>query len=850
MESLEAYQCTLTELRQALPIAYVLERFGHFPAFAEGGRLHYHSPFRPDENPSFDVFTNKAGVQRWGDYAEGTQGGVIDLVRRFEHCSDGEAINRARDLLAEMLALVPAWEGPRVEAAGPLTFDMTYWSDLLKLGRSPYAWEGYPELVASRPALADADLRAAGVVQHPQMSALCFPYVNHEGVLVGVKLRFLDGDKRAVPGSKFGFYLPAPGDAVDRERPVLLCEGETDALAAWSVHGASYLVAGVPGARMRPDNVDCDFLRGRVVTICFDPDSAGMSGTWVWKEHLESLDCAVRIVIVPKGQDIASLTASRIRELPDQFRSVLPPPPSIKRQQGRFFREGRAPVELSNWSFEPAQLLRGTAIEERAYRGKLRPHGIDVVITADDLVSTRTLTRWGQALGAVWYGHDSDVRLLAALLAYESSLLPEGRITRRAGLHNGDFVWPEGHLGSQPWVYVPPINDVGLRSLLRLESRQVDPVEVVKGLLSLHRPEIMTPLLAWCALAPLRPLFHQFPILSITGGSGTGKTTLTEIVLDVFNGSKITTNLTSSTPYAVAAFFSSVNAFPVWFDEYRPGARIDAKAQLDQLLRDAYTGQPSMKGGLTEHKAEVTALATDAPVVVTGEDSFVETSHTDRMVLLRLTKNGRGNPHAFHFIDYRGFALHYLRWLSSPDHFGEIISHSVPPIDAVPIPGLNDRQAYNVALLRYGWTVLRDYLHAFDRGFDLPELDLSMVIPRAADAASTSPMLDALQWAYSQTFTRPVLIPGVRGYVHISPENLLYEIRRAGIFTMPGSNVRSIRELLVDQYGGIPSKVKLSEMWGSKQIRTIRVSKDVVGLEHEDDDDPNESTGEAEAAST
>ena len=45
------YNADPAELRRELPIAYVLEAYGHAPASSSGGRLHYLSPFRPDSNP-------------------------------------------------------------------------------------------------------------------------------------------------------------------------------------------------------------------------------------------------------------------------------------------------------------------------------------------------------------------------------------------------------------------------------------------------------------------------------------------------------------------------------------------------------------------------------------------------------------------------------------------------------------------------------------------------------------------------------------------------------------------------------------------------------------------------------
>lgn len=70
-------------IKEHLPILYVMEANGHFPARIEGSTFKFFSPFREDSDPSFDVFLTGEGVTRWGDFAEGKQGDVIDLVVRF-----------------------------------------------------------------------------------------------------------------------------------------------------------------------------------------------------------------------------------------------------------------------------------------------------------------------------------------------------------------------------------------------------------------------------------------------------------------------------------------------------------------------------------------------------------------------------------------------------------------------------------------------------------------------------------------------------------------------------------------------------------------------------------------------
>jgi hypothetical protein len=100
-------------------------------------------------------------------------------------------------------------------------------------------------------------------------------------------------------------------------------------------------------------------------------------------------------------------------------------------------------------------------------------------------------------------------------------------------------------------------------------------------------------------------------------------------------------NLTTTTPYGVDSMIGSTVGFPVWFDEYRGGAREDSMGRLRQMLRDAYNGQTSMKGGMTANATELTEVSTWAGIVVSGEMGTQETSLRDRCLMIDLDKDGK-----------------------------------------------------------------------------------------------------------------------------------------------------------------------------------------------------------------
>jgi len=87
---------------KAVPLAEILQKYGHEPVQRRGTDIWYRSPFRTEETASFVVNTRK---NVWYDHGEGKGGTVIDLIARL---SNETSVARVLALVSEMVCgIVP-----------------------------------------------------------------------------------------------------------------------------------------------------------------------------------------------------------------------------------------------------------------------------------------------------------------------------------------------------------------------------------------------------------------------------------------------------------------------------------------------------------------------------------------------------------------------------------------------------------------------------------------------------------------------------------------------------------------------------------------------------------------------
>lgn len=785
---------TPAQLKQLLPIPYVLERFGIAADLGPDGKVHAACPFHPDTDPSFDVFGEH--YERWGCYPCGRGGDVFDLLQALGVTN---GFNQGRQAVEALIVELgnSDYAGPR--QAQPRLFDAAAAAD--RVTRAYFAEQhGLDKFVSEKGYPFDPEWLQLEFEVGSEGATVIIPHYDRDRVLVGYKRRTAETKPIAAGGAKFtAFY----GEWKDKgDKPVLLAEGESDVWAAHFAVGDRFTVLGLPtGAGTQTAGL-AERIAGRAVTLAFDGDAAGRGGLIRWATALKALGSEVRIVPMPDDTDLASLP--NLGEVIDRARA-LPAYPTdalieVNNGYARPGKEVNTPV--SNWTFRPERELTGED-GQKAYEGAILPEGRQAVISSADLATKAKLVTWANRQGGTWMGSDRDAQVLLGMLQAQGPFLATGKMTTVAGLHDWHFILPTAVIGPDVWRYVPPASDIHLLDQVHVAPGPWDPAQV-HILRTLHDRRVMDPILAWLAAAPLRSILPKFPFLSITGSSGTGKSNLTENVVRAFSGTSIGTNLTSTTRYAVSAFAESTNGLPVWFDEYRPGARSDTLEAVRQILRDAFDGAASARGGMGEHWAEVARRPATAPVIVSGEDRLTETSLVERMISVGLPLDGK-NPETLARVkrwNENGLPHAYLSWLIGSyrlDRLWLIENYEHGPDHLPP------RNRIGLGVLDLGWKLLDRFVSEYG-GAELGEPDLSLIIGEAEEAATRSPIEDALRWAYDETSLQGEVI-GLRegGDVWVRVQNFVNAVLKAG-YILPGGT-DAVKTYLKQHYGAYDGKV-------------------------------------------
>lgn len=782
----------ITEAKRVSPY-HVLQYEGHHEWEQQGGRLVTLCPFHDDSSPSFAVYGEN--MDRCGCWSCGLNGDVLDLLSWIR---PGWGLKEKIAYLDTLVDMGQTHPLPEITKPEPADMQGIYddanepWTVALYIEHRewPFNQQWLTEKWGVR----------------GRYGEILVPHLDTEYKMIGLKHRDTETKLKSYTGSRFTELYGAWRD-VGRST-VILTEGESDAWVA-SYYFPDYDVLGLPsGAAQRPFGVER--FESRTVYLWFDGDDPGRQATERWRDALLSCGASVFVVPMADGCDVAGLPDPRLA-----FRDARPAARysgPIAQSAGVYVRNGgRNPVQLTDWTFEPERVLRSD--EGDAYEGRILPSGEHCVLTTPDLSSATRMVSWGSPRNGAWFGGTRDAQELLAYFHATTVGLPTGRLTRVVGLHEDTFVLPEATLGPQEFRYAPPQADIGLKDMLGDYKGKKPDGDFLDALRNLHTPAVMDPILAWFGLAPLRSMFREFPLLMVSGAAGTGKTTIVETLLRVLSPGIVTTNLTATTPYAIDSFVASTNGVPVWFDEYRPGGRKDTIERLNQILRDAYTRQPSYKGGTTGNLSELRSVVPAAPIIISGEDIFSETSHLERAIVVALPRRGREPDALRRVLGARGTSLWhpYVSWLL------ENLEH----LDYVHDPTLHDnpRICTNLNRLTQGWGLLRAHL-SDQYGFRLGEPTFASVTEVIDDATSTNPILDMLRWGYDvqqgNPFTALVWRDG--DDLCVSLRNLLHEAGRNGTFALPGG-AQAVRRYLADSFGA--SETRTTTPYGN--IRFLRI---------------------------
>ena len=230
---------------------------------------------------------------------------------------------------------------------------------------------------------------------------------------------------------------------------------------------------------------------------------------------------------------------------------------------------------------------------------------------------------------------------------------PNHEGTEFIGMHGNGFdewVTPNGTLTADGWaddpeyVYYEKGGDMDSESSLaqkwELDAEDgadydADAVRtILEKLPRTRRPDRGLPVLGWFYAAAFKPIIHarenEFPLLQVSGGTETGKTSTLEMFYEAF-GAESSPFGCGDTRFTIEKKLSGSCGLPIWLDEYKP-TDLGSKALdwLHRRLREVTREKTVAKG--RPNLGEIT-MKFRAPVVFSGEQTVTEAAVRRRTVI-------------------------------------------------------------------------------------------------------------------------------------------------------------------------------------------------------------------------
>jgi hypothetical protein len=727
-----------------------------------------------DSTPSFNIWDEDAdGLPlQYGCFGCGRKGDVMSLISEIESLQGTELGRRADELAAEEAASPAAQrKTPKGKTRKVVDLDETLRS--LESGLSGPRLEGFQQYMASKGLGGEAvEVYAMDIWGWvpAERGSVAVPHRGPAGELTGIKYRARTR-KWSAEGSRWPHLY---GTWLDKGRSsVVLCEGESDALwAAWSMRNEPVDVLALPsGASQSIADEWLAALKGRKVFLVLDSDNAGMTAAKSWV-NLRPDSLLARL---PEGEDLLSCGIPVNEVL---ARAAVPQRSSgiIDLQGGVLVRAGGNGnnVPVADFGLNPVREL--ITDDGPAWEVSVIGKPGTIMIRPRDLGASSKMRAWSNLNHGAWLAGDKECQGLFSWLAAESSYLPLEETVSKAGRIGRSFVGPGFCIGSDKVRYVPPVTgNAKLADKIHITEGNVD-MRALAALEQLNTPAMMSVILGWLCATLMRGKQAPAPPLFVSGESGSGKTSMISTVLGSF-GFKTEMALTTTTPYGVDCMVNSCVGFPVWFDEFRGGAREDSLTRLRQLLRDAYFGQPSIKGGMTANVSELTEISTWAGIVVSGEMGTHETSHRDRMIMIDLTREGK-NANALAFLKSRdvveGLGHSLLTFLARR----EDVLFQVKPAGPSHAP---DRLRAAMGFVEAGWDAWKQF--RWEHGLHDKPVEPDFKSLAAVRALSEDPYLEAIK-ACEGMVTKDghmVVQREENGDITLIPGEVVVEAKRLGI---------------------------------------------------------------------
>lgn len=268
-----------------------------------------------------------------------------------------------------------------------------------------------------------------------------------------------------------------------------------------------------------------------------------------------------------------------------------------------------------------------------------------------------------------FFGSDNDVQAIKGLVLNKEKSMGEIYRVHTCGVHREEIG------DSEIFTYVEPdmsINTNKIQGTHEFAGSLVarpyfsesnicpagDPEAdaVLFNLMDMNQPLEMALILGWFSACHLKThimmAFNQFPVLSIWGSAGSGKS-VTIALASWLNGTDFSmrdnpVNVSNITPYAILDYCSSTTTVPRILEEYNKSKlRSSIWKHVGEVLKAAWNGETTLRGGLADKKdatrtgAKSIEIPVTSPLVVISEQEIDMPALQERSIRVNLSKDKR-----------------------------------------------------------------------------------------------------------------------------------------------------------------------------------------------------------------
>lgn len=183
--------------------------------------------------------------------------------------------------------------------------------------------------------------------------------------------------------------------------------------------------------------------------------------------------------------------------------------------------------------------------------------------------------------------------------------------------------------------------------------------ETLTDLLNSNSPEAVALMAGWFCACHLKQhigyVFHQFPLLSLWGAAGSGKTESATMYLTLngvsyhSTGGSTAFSVPGMTKFTLLQTCSTTSTIPRLLDEYNPAGMAPAEYNYaGEVMKSAWSGQVMTRGALNSNSnvsgrtgARVVEIEISSPIVLMSEQAPAKPALQQRAISVYLTRTNR-----------------------------------------------------------------------------------------------------------------------------------------------------------------------------------------------------------------